>query len=172
MTVRTVLGQQVTVRAASTLATRLVESFGTPLPQTLQTDELRHAFPAPADIVALGEGAIDRLGSLGIFATRAQTIMELARSFTRGTIDYSLSAQPEAEIEKLLALPGIGRWSAHYIAMRAMGWPDAFLDTDYGVKKALEPHSPREIRKLSEAWRPWRSYATVSLWNSLAHTHT
>jgi AraC family transcriptional regulator of adaptative response / DNA-3-methyladenine glycosylase II len=171
MTVRTVLGQQVTVRAAGTLAARMVASLGTPLPQALQIDGMTHSFPTPATITALGEGAVDRLGSLGIFAARARTIVELAHSFVRGTIDYSLSAQPEAEIDRLLAIGGIGRWSAHYIAMRAMGWPDAFLDTDYGVKKALEPYSPGEIRELSEAWRPWRSYVTVSLWNSLAREH-
>ena len=74
---------------------------------------------------------------------------------------------PRGEIEKLLAIPGIGRWTAHYLAMRALSWPDAFLETDAGIKKALAPLGQKEMLQLAENWRPWRSYATVSLWNSL-----
>ena len=66
-----------------------------------------------------------------------------------------------------MELPGIGVWTAHYIALRAMGWADAFPYTDYGVKKALAPRSPKEILALGECWRPWRGYATINLWNSL-----
>ncbi len=71
------------------------------------------------------------------------------------------------EIKKLMTIPGIGSWTAQYIAMRAMEWPDAFLETDTGVKKALQPYTSKELLKMAEAWRPWRSYATVNLWNTL-----
>ena len=70
-------------------------------------------------------------------------------------------------MKKMKDIRGIGSWTAQYIAMRAMGWPDAFLPTDAGIKKALPDHTPKELQVLSEAWRPWRSYATVNLWNTL-----
>jgi len=85
----------------------------------------------------------------------------------QGDIDFDLGAQPEIQTKKLMTIPGIGAWTTQYIAMRAMGWPDAFPDTDYGVRKALAPRTPKEIMALAEEWRPWRSYATVNLWNSL-----
>lgn len=70
-------------------------------------------------------------------------------------------------MKKLMEIPGIGNWTAQYIGMRAMEWPDAFLETDAGVKKALQPHTSKELLKMAESWRPWRSYATINLWNSL-----
>lgn len=82
-------------------------------------------------------------------------------------MDFALCAQPESEIQKLLAIPGVGNWTAQYIAMRTMEWTDAFLETDTGIKKALAPFSEKERLRLPEAWRPWRSYATVNLWNAL-----
>ena len=163
--VRAILGQQITVKAASTLAARLVEAYGTPV--EAGTPGLTHVFPTPADILALEEPIEDCLGPLGIIAARARTIRELARAFTGADIDLNVSARPEEEIKKLLAIPGIGNWTAQYIAMRAMQWPDAFLETDAGIKKALAPHTPKELLKMAEAWRPWRSYATVNLWNTL-----
>ena len=120
----------------------------------------------PEDVLAL-DAIENRFGALGITAARSRTIQELARAFVRETIDFDLPARPEEEMKKLTAIRGIGSWTAQYIAMRAMQWPDAFLDTDAGVKKALQPHTSREMRKMAEAWRPWRSYATVSLWNAL-----
>lgn len=165
MTVRAVLGQQITVKAAGTLAVRLVQAYGVPV--RTGVDGLTHVFPSPAAIVALDGPIGDRLGPLGVTGARAGTILALAHAFVRGDIDFSHGARPEAEIRKLMALPGIGAWTAQYIAMRAMGWPDAFLHTDHGVKKALAPRSPKEILALADAWRPWRSYANINLWNSL-----
>lgn len=165
MSVRAVLGQQITVKAASTLAGRLVATYGT----SIQTDidGLTHIFPSPQDILAL-EGPIEsHLGPLGIIATRSRTIYRLAQAFDQREIDFDLCAQPEVEMAKLMALPGIGSWTAQYIAMRTMSWPDAFLETDVGVKKALAPYTPKELLKIAEGWRPWRSYATINLWNSL-----
>ena len=78
-----------------------------------------------------------------------------------------MSAQPEYEIKKLMNIKGIGSWTAKYIAMRTMGYPDVSLETDVGVKKALYQFNPKEIVDMAENWRPWRSYATINLWNSL-----
>jgi AraC family transcriptional regulator of adaptative response / DNA-3-methyladenine glycosylase II len=99
---------------------------------------------------------------------RARSILALAEALIQGQITLSAKADPENEIKKLLDLPGIGTWTAQYIALRALGWPDAFPHTDYGVKKALGGMKSDEILKLSEAWRPWRSYAVINLWNSIA----
>ena len=165
MTVRAVLGQQITVKAAGTLAGRIAEAFGAPVETGM--NGLTHAFPSAHAIAALGGEISNHLGPLGITRARANTILALARSLVRGEIDLGLCLHPEREIKKLMTIPGIGAWTAHYIAMRAMGWPDAFLHTDLGVKKALAPLSGNEILKTAEDWRPWRSYATVNLWNSL-----
>lgn len=165
MAVRAVLGQQITVKAASTLAARLVNTYGTPIQTGIEG--LTHVFPAPEDILALNGPVENYLGPLGVIAARAKTIYELARAITQGEIDFDLPAQPQEEIKKLMAIRGIGSWTAQYIAMRAMEWPDAFLETDAGVKKALQPYTSKELLKMAEAWRPWRSYATVNLWNTL-----
>ena len=164
MSVRAVLGQQITVKAASTLATRLVNAYGLQIETDI--DGLDKVFPTPEKILSLAGPISNHLGPLGIIATRAKTILELAQTFHSGSIDFSGSGNPELEIRKLLAISGIGNWTAQYIAMRTMGWTDAFLETDVGVKKALSPRSPKEMLFLSEAWRPWRSYAVINLWHS------
>ncbi len=165
MAVRAVLGQQITVKAANTLAGRLAETYGTPVATGIEG--LTHAFPSAHDIAALGGDMADRLGPLGITRKRANTLLLLAQKMASGEIDFTLCLRPEAEIEKLMAIPGIGVWTAQYIAMRAMGWPDAFPHTDHGIRKALAPLSEAEILALAEAWRPWRGYAAINLWNSL-----
>ena len=165
LTVRAVLGQQITVKAACTLAGRFVATHGTAVETGIAG--LTHAFPGPDAILALQGPIAGHLGPLGITSARAGTILELAKAFASGTIDGNLCAQPELEVQKLMAIPGIGAWTAQYIAMRAMGWPDAFPHTDYGVMKALSPRPKSEIAQMAEAWRPWRSYATINLWNSL-----
>ncbi|MCE5234755.1 MAG: AlkA N-terminal domain-containing protein [Clostridiaceae bacterium] len=165
MAVRAVLGQQITVKAASTLAARLVDAYGIPIQTGIEG--LTRVFPSPEDILALNGPVEDSLGRLGVIAARAKTIYELAKAVARGEIDIELPLRPEEEMKKLAAIRGIGSWTAQYIAMRAMEWPDAFLETDAGVKKALQPFTPKELLKMAEAWRPWRSYATVNLWNTL-----
>lgn len=164
MAVRAVLGQQITVKAAGTLAERMAKTFGRPLQTTVPG--LTHTFPLAEDIAAL-ENVEDSLGPLGIISARACTIKSLAEAVVGGEIDLTTTAQPALEIENLLRIKGIGRWTAQYIAMRGMGWPDAFLETDFGVKKALAPRTTKEMLELAENWRPWRSYATINLWNSL-----
>jgi AraC family transcriptional regulator of adaptative response / DNA-3-methyladenine glycosylase II len=163
--VRAVLGQQITVKAAGTLASRFAKEFGKPL-QT-EIEGLTYLFPEPEELLALGDSIENRLGALGIISTRSGTIRELARSLVHGEIDFRRTAKPEEEIKKLMAIRGIGKWTAHYIAMRVMESPDVFLETDAGIKKALVPLTEKELVKIAEDWSPWRSYATVNLWNAL-----
>jgi AraC family transcriptional regulator of adaptative response / DNA-3-methyladenine glycosylase II len=146
------------------LAQRLATRYGTHVQTPLSG--LTHTFPSFEAILSLDGPIDDHLGPIGITKSRAKTIMALAQTFESGDIDFGICAQPENEIEKLMEIPGIGRWTASYIAMRSMGWTDAFLETDLGVKKALSPRSTKEMAAISESWRPWRSYATVSLWTS------
>lgn len=165
MAVRAVLGQQITVKAASTLAARIVDAYGTPVQTGIEG--LTHIFPSPEAILALDGPIENHFGRLGVIAARSRTIYELARTIVQGEIDFDLCTQPEEEMKKLMTIHGIGSWTAQYIAMRAMEWPDAFLETDAGIKKALQPYTSKELLKMAESWRPWRSYATVNLWNSL-----
>lgn len=165
MSVRAVLGQQITVKAASTLAARLVQAYGIPVQTGI--DGLTHIFPTPEIILDMGAAITDKLGVLGVTSARSQTIYRLAQALAAGEIDFGLCHSPEEEMKKMLAIRGIGGWTAQYIAMRAMEWPDAFLETDVGVKKALPGYTAKELMVLAEAWRPWRSYATFNLWNSL-----
>lgn len=165
MAVRAILGQQITVKAAGTLSARLTEIYGTPVQTGIEG--LTHTFPAPEEILLLKDAITEQFGLLGIISVRSKTISELAQIFADGSIDFGLCAQPEIEMKKLTGIKGIGPWTAQYIAMRTMGWPDAFLETDAGVKKALAPYTEKEIKAVAEAWRPWRSYATINLWNAL-----
>ncbi len=163
MAVRAILGQQITVKAARTLAERLVGAYGIPLKTGVEG--LTHIFPSPEAVLALDVPVENRLGPLGISGARSRSIRELAGFFSGRRPDLALP--PEELIEKLLAIPGVGAWTAQYIAMRAFGWPDAFPHTDYGVKKALAPRTEKGVLALAETWRPWRGYATVNLWNFL-----
>lgn len=165
MSVRAVLGQQITVKAASTLATRIVENYGIPVQTGI--DGLTHVFPTPENILTMGEDIRNNFGVLGVISARSDTIYELAKALAQKEIDFDLCAQPEEEIKKLMKIRGIGSWTAQYIAMRSMEWPDVFLETDVGVKHALPGYTSKELLAIAEVWRPWRSYATVNLWNSL-----
>ncbi|MDR1314923.1 MAG: helix-turn-helix domain-containing protein [Deltaproteobacteria bacterium] len=163
--VRAVLGQQIAVKAAGTLAARIAAAYGAPV--ATGEEGLDRAFPSPGDFLAMGDSLEKRLGELGVVSARSGAIGAMAKLFADGDVDMDFCASPERESLKLRSLPGIGSWTAGYIAMRAMGWPDVFLETDAGVKKALPGRTSRELKELAEAWRPWRSYATVGLWNSL-----
>ena len=165
--VRAIIGQQVTVHVAGVLAGRIAQQLG-PVVETGRAG-LDHAFPSPEAFVSPKEEdqMAARLGGLGVVRTRSRCIIALARAVTEGRIHLSRFADPEAEIVKLKAIPGIGDWTAKYIAMRTMGWTDAFLETDAGIRHALADMSDAGRIAWAEAWRPWRSYATVCLWNSL-----
>lgn len=165
ISVRAILGQQVTVKAARTLAMRFAHAFG----GTINTpfEELRYIFPASETIFNLEHPIENRLGPLGITGARARSIFALAEAIETGSLHFTSEADPEAELEKLLKLPGFGPWTVQYIGMRAFSWPDAFPHTDYGVKKALANLTEKEILDKSQEWKPWRSYAVINLWNSL-----
>jgi AraC family transcriptional regulator of adaptative response / DNA-3-methyladenine glycosylase II len=104
---------------------------------------------------------------LGITMRRAQCLRTLARAVADGNLRLEPAAAPEVAIAGLLAVPGIGDWTAQYIAMRTLRWPDAFPHGDLGLRKALGVKSARQVLDASEVWRPWRAYAAMHLWNNL-----
>jgi AraC family transcriptional regulator of adaptative response / DNA-3-methyladenine glycosylase II len=163
LAVRAVLGQQVSVTGARTLASRLVQDCGTPLARP--DGGLTHLFPEPAAIASLDPSR------LAMPTARKRALAGMCDAVATGklTIDPGVD---RVELEtQLVSLPGIGPWTAGYVAMRALGDPDAFLPTDLGIKHALEhlgvPGDPKSAASLAEAWRPWRSYALAHLWASL-----
>ncbi len=167
MTVRAILGQQITVRAARTLAGRIAARLGEALPTPFAG--LSVTFPTAERICAL-EPVEEHLGPLGVIGARARSIRALAVALQTGAIRLGPGADPEREMASLARLPGFGPWTVQYLAMRALGWPDAFPHTDYGVRKALGNLPAGEILALSREWAPWRSYAAISLWNHLGRT--
>jgi AraC family transcriptional regulator of adaptative response / DNA-3-methyladenine glycosylase II len=167
LAVRAVLGQQVSVAGARTLAGRLVAQYGQPLPVALAgTDErLAHLFPEPASVAGADPG------TLAMPAARREALRGLARALADGEIFLDPGADREEVESRLLSLRGIGPWTSSYIAMRALGDPDAFLSTDLGVRRAIselgQASDRAGVAALAERWRPWRSYATQHLWASL-----
>ena len=168
LAVRAVLGQQITVAAARTLASRLVTRLGAPVATSVPG--LTHLFPTAGQLAALGDGAGEALGQLGIVRQRQAAIVALARA-----VDAGLALHPgvdvAATITALKALPGIGDWTAQYIAMRALRWPDAFPAGDVALHNALHLRDERQPARAAEAasqpWRPWRSYAVLRAWATL-----
>jgi AraC family transcriptional regulator of adaptative response / DNA-3-methyladenine glycosylase II len=160
--VRAVLGQQITVKAARTLAGRFVAAFGEPIETPFAG--VQYLFPAPERIAALEPSEI---AERGVIASRARSIVMLARTVAEGGLALDPGASVEETLAKLRAVPGVGDWTAQYIAMRALSWPDAFPASDYGVLKALGEKDPRRALARAEAWRPWRAYAVIHLWKSL-----
>jgi AraC family transcriptional regulator of adaptative response / DNA-3-methyladenine glycosylase II len=163
MTVRAILGQQVSVRAATTLSGRLVARFGEPL--DTPHAETSRLFPSPETLAALTE---DDVATLGLPGARARSLLAVARAVAEGSVRLDRHADVEATMAALEELPGIGPWTAHYVAMRALRWPDAFPASDLGIRKALGGLSAKETAERAEAWRPWRAYAAVHLWTSLS----
>ena len=161
LAVRAVLGQQVTVKAATTIAGRLVQAFGEPI--ETPHEGLTHLTPPPARVSA---ASVEEIASLGIVRSRAQSILALAQAAEAGTLLLDPGASPEAALAALVALPGIGAWTAHYIAMRALRWPDAFPKEDLVVRKRLGGVTAARAEAMAEAWRPWRSYAALYLWRA------
>ena len=169
LAVRAVVGQQVTVAAARTLTTRLVERFGTPLATPI--DGLTRLFPSPA---ALAAASGDELGQLGLVRQRQAAIHALAQAVSSGQIRLHAGADVAATMDALKALPGIGAWTADYIALRALRWPDAFPSGDVALQKALSPDGQRLTARAAEGraerWRPWRAYAVIRAWHSPLHS--
>lgn len=171
LAVRGILGQQITVAAARTLAARLVQALGLPLHAQMATPfpALTHTFPSAT---ALAEASGETLGSLGIVRQRQAAIQALARAVASGSTSLRPGADVVQTMAALQALPGIGPWTASYIAMRALRWPDAFPAGDVALHTALglrqHKAAAAEAERLSQAWRPWRSYAVVRSWHSLS----
>ena len=163
--VRAILGQQVTVRAATTIAARFADAFGEPF-ETPHAS-LRRLFPAPATVAKLEPGAV---AAQGIIASRARAIVALATEVAEGRLRLDPHAPVDTAVAALEALPGIGPWTAQYIAMRALAWPDAFPHPDVAALKAIGERSPAHALARAEAWRPWRAYAVLHLWKSLEKT--
>jgi AraC family transcriptional regulator of adaptative response / DNA-3-methyladenine glycosylase II len=166
LAVRAVLGQQITVAAARTLAQRLVDRLGAPI--ETPWPQLTRLFPAPA-LLAAASG--DVLGQLGIVKQRQAAIVGIARAVAEQGLQLHGGADVHATVAALKALPGIGDWTAQYIAMRALRWPDAFPAGDVALHKALGVQSlknpAKEAEGASSRWKPWRSYAVIRAWSGL-----
>jgi AraC family transcriptional regulator, regulatory protein of adaptative response / DNA-3-methyladenine glycosylase II len=163
--VRVVLGQQVTVAAALTLTSRLVQRLGEPLPDAHPT--LNRLFPTPQAIAAAEPSDI---GTLGIVRQRVEALQAVARAIRDGDLSLECDAPLEPTLHALRQLRGIGEWSTQLIAMRALGWPDAFPATDIAMLKALGTRDPKEAEQRVEACRPWRAYAVMRSWQTLEST--
>jgi AraC family transcriptional regulator of adaptative response / DNA-3-methyladenine glycosylase II len=163
--VRAVLGQQVSVAGATTLARRLVDAFGER--RSDGRPELDRAFPTPA---ALRDAPVE---TIGLPRARAATIRALATAVLEGRLDFSAGQGLSDFVASCVALPGIGPWTAHYLAMRGLGQPDAFPAGDLVLQQVLggsKRLSERETEARSQAWRPWRAYAVLHLWHLSADT--
>ena len=159
---RAILGQQVSVRGASTLAGRFAQRFGEPIETPLAC--LNRIAPTAESISAARSST---LAGLGLPTARAESLRNLAASVARREIDLEPGVDPTAIVVQLMELPGIGPWTAEYIAMRALRWPDAFPAGDLGLAKASQLKSAKALEKAAERWRPWRAYAAMHLWESL-----
>ena len=161
--VRAVLGQQVSVAAARTLAWRLVQRFGAQLPAPAGPG-LDRLFPTPA---ALADAD---LVAIGLTRARAETVRGVARALLDGRVDFRVERTLEEFVVCWAALPGIGAWTAHYIALRALGHPDAFPADDLILRRAAadpgEILSAKKLTTRAQAWRPWRAYAVMQLWRA------
>ena len=165
MAIRAILGQRISVPAATTLAGRLASAYGELVPTP--HPELNRLSPRPE---SLAEAGAESLVALGIAAPRARAIRDLAQAVVDRRLNLEPGSDPELVIEQLKVLPGVGDWTAHYIAMRALRWPDAFPAGDLGLLRATGLKTARELAKAAESWRPWRAYAAFVLWNSLSST--
>ena len=166
LAVRAVLGQQITVAAARTLAQRLVDKFGEPIETPFPA--LTRIFPEP-EVLAAASG--DALGQLGIVKQRQAAIVAIASAVASKQVELHGGADVHATVEKLKEMPGIGDWTAQYIAMRALRWPDAFPAGDVALHKALgvlgAPNRARAAEAASQPWKPWRSYAVIRAWAAM-----
>jgi len=162
--VRAILGQQVSVKGATTLSGRLVQTCGTPI-RPPGEPPLTFLFPSPEQLLKA-----DGL-RIGMPKQRARAIGALAKAVANGTVHFNSGSDPDQIVHALMALPGIGPWTAQYIAMRVLRQPDAFPSSDLGLLRAASGNkdgssTESELIKRAEAWRPWRAYAAIYLWAS------
>ena len=167
LTVRAILGQQVSVSAATTLAGRIANRYGDAIDVSVRNLERvpNRLFPRPEQLVRA------RLESLGIIGSRAQTIRSVAKAVLNGELDFDSAAPADSTCAALTAIKGIGDWTAEYVSMRALKDPDAFPASDLGLLRAFDrPETERmksgELKDRAEAWRPWRAYAALLIWGS------
>lgn len=160
LAVRAILGQQVSVAAATTLAGRVAKHYGS---SAEVNGRAVQCFPRPSTL------ARARFNSMGILSSRIATIRALAQAVASGALVLESHADPETTCDALLELPGIGPWTAQYIVMRALKHPDAFPSSDLGLLRAFDRAmgrriKPKELEALADNWRPWRAYAALTLW--------
>ncbi|MGQ0530794.1 MAG: DNA-3-methyladenine glycosylase family protein [Panacagrimonas sp.] len=162
LALRAVLGQQVTVKAATTLFGRFANAFG----ETAQTPhaELRWYPPQAARVAA---ASVQTLIDLGLTQRRAQTISSLAQALSESRFELDAGAALEANLMRFQAIPGIGPWTGQYVAMRALRDADAFPASDLALMKVLQVTRPAQALAAAESWRPWRAYAALHLWQSM-----
>jgi AraC family transcriptional regulator, regulatory protein of adaptative response / DNA-3-methyladenine glycosylase II len=180
---RAILGQQVTVQAARTFAGRLVEAFGDPLRSGDRVASggapgagdpapapagLSHLFPSAARVA---EARPEEIQGLGVVGSRARSLVAAAEAVASGRIMLEPSADPAVLRSALLQLPGVGDWTAEYVLMRGLSWPDSFPTGDRGIVKAMGEDDARRAASRAAAWRPWRSYAVMHLWQQLEDRH-
>lgn len=170
LAMRAVLGQQVSVAGARTLAGKLVRLCDRRIPDSLLSTDSRltHLFPEPSRIIEAN------LEGLGMPESRREALRRLADALASGELVLDTGAERESTEQQLLSIKGIGPWTASYVAMRALGDPDAFLPSDLGVRRAVEKLGYKgdsaSVANIAEQWRPWRAYATQHLWASLDNT--
>ncbi|MBT8101840.1 MAG: helix-turn-helix domain-containing protein [Gammaproteobacteria bacterium] len=167
LAVRAILGQQVSVSAATTLAGRIAKRYGERIDVSIDglPDTPNRLFPAPQKLVRA------RLENLGIIGSRARTIRSVASAVVDGTLCFDAAVAPDSFCETFKSIKGVGDWTAQYVAMRALKDPDAFPASDLGLLRAFdtaetERMKPAELLRRAEAWRPWRAYAALLLWGS------
>jgi AraC family transcriptional regulator of adaptative response / DNA-3-methyladenine glycosylase II len=163
LAMRAIFGQQITVPAATRLLGGLAASHGQPLPAATLQEGISHLFPTPARVAAIDPATLAMPGA------RAAAVIALARAVCADPQIFSRGASLEEAIAKLRALPGVGEWTAQYIAMRELREPDAFPAADVGLLRAMADAagrrpSPPELLARAQGWRPWRAYAALHLW--------
>lgn len=162
LTLRAILGQQITVKAATTIFGRFVETFGEPLDTPFAG--LDRLAPTAGDIAS---ASLQQLIDRGLTRKRAETVGFVARAIAEGSVRFDFSMDAAEVRRRLRAIPGIGPWTAEYVAIRALGDPDGFPSSDLGLMRALKVTKPAELEALSAEWQPFRAYAAIHVWNGL-----
>lgn len=166
LTIRAILGQQISVKAATTIAGRIADRYGEKVIHPAAGDEISRLFPTPEKLSRA------RFNDIGLVRSRADTLRRVSAAVVQGDLRFDLSDDPDEFCARLTSIKGVGDWTAQYVAMRALKCPDAFPASDLGLIKALAPPgerlTPAELARRAQEWRPWRAYAAMLLWNSTA----
>ncbi len=173
LTIRAILGQQISVKAATTLAGRIANQYGEKLSLSFESTDtgLSRIFPTPERLMRA------RFHNIGLVRSRAETIRRVATAVIAGELNFDTAQEPEDFCKDLTTIKGVGDWTAQYVAMRVLKNPDAFPSTDLGLLQAVGSiegqggHArPKDVLRRAEAWRPWRAYAALLLWGSIANS--